>query len=54
MDDDSTASPAFYVPARERDGRRGCGQPRDLRVAAVLITATASRRPPGREGRGDL
>src|SRR5713101_3008928 len=32
--DDSTARPAFYVPARGLDSRRGCGQPCDLCVAA--------------------
>ena len=32
--DDSTAGPAFHVQARGFDSRRGCGQPRDLCVAA--------------------
>src|SRR5438874_1472022 len=32
--DDSSTGPALHVPTRRFDDRRGCGQSRDLRLAA--------------------
>ena len=42
--DDSTAGPAFHVQARGFDSRRGCGQSRDLCVAAKRSCQAHCRR----------